>query len=304
MSGSPLSTPVAFLIFNRPDTTQRVFAEIARARPPRLLVVADGARADRPQEAQRCAQARAIIERVDWPCELETNFSDVNLGCRRRVSSGLDWVFARVPEAIILEDDCLPAPGFFPFCEQMLARYRDDARIGMISGDNFQRGQPRGAGSYYYSKYTHIWGWASWRRAWRHYDVSAALWPELQRSGQFERLTLTGERDTWRAAFEGVHTGRIDTWDYQWTLAFWCHSMLALMPQRNLVSNIGFGEQATHTRSVTEYANMPTEELAWPLVAPRLTAADAHADEFTARRMFWVRAGPLRRLAQRLFGGY
>ena len=299
MSGRPLRTPVAFLIFNRPDTTRRVFAEIARARPPKLLVVADGPRANRPEEAQRCAQARAVIGRVDWPCEVETHYEETNLGCRRRVSSGLDWVFERVPEAIILEDDCLPSQSFFPYCEELLERYRDDARIGMISGDNFQRGRRAGSGSYYFSKYTHIWGWASWRRAWRHYDVTASLWPELLGSGLFERMTLPGERDTWRAAFEGIHAGRIDTWDYQWTLACWCHSMLSVMPQVNLISNIGFGEQATHTRRVNEYANMATQELGMPLVAPALTAADALADAYTAGHMFQGRpslAPRLRRL--------
>jgi hypothetical protein len=300
MSARPLRTPVAFLIFNRPDTTERVFAEIARARPPRLLVVADGPRADRPDEAQRCAQARAVIERVDWPCELETHYADTNLGCRRRVSSGLDWVFERVPEAIILEDDCAPSPSFFPYCEELLERYREDARIGMISGDNFQRGRRAGSGSYYFSKYTHIWGWASWRRAWRHYDVAASLWPELLNSGVFDRMTLPCERDTWRAAFEGIHAGRIDTWDYQWTLAFWCHSMLAVMPQVNLISNIGFGEQATHTKGSSEYANLPAREIAWPLAAPALTAADAGADGFTARHMFGGRPSLARRLRQLL----
>ncbi len=299
MSGRPLRTPVAFLIFNRPDTTARVFAEIARARPARLLVVADGARAGRAEEAQACARTRAIIERVDWPCEVETHYSDVNLGCRGRVASGLDWVFERVPEAIILEDDCVPSPSFFPYCEELLARYRDDERIGMISGDNFQRGRRIGDGSYYFSKYTHIWGWASWRRAWRHYDVTASLWPQLLRSGVFERMALPCERDTWRAAFEGIHAGRIDTWDYQWTLACWCHSMLAVMPQVNLIRNIGFGEHATHTKRVNEYADMPTGTLDWPLLAPALTAADALADAFTAEHMFKGRVSLARR-ARRL----
>jgi hypothetical protein len=300
MSGRPLSTPVAFLIFNRPDTTERVFAEIARARPARLLVVADGPRAERPEEALRCAQARAVIERIDWPCELETHYAAENLGCRRRVSSGLTWVFERVPEAIILEDDCVPSQSFFPYCEELLARYREDARIGMISGDNFQRGRRTGSGSYYYSKYTHIWGWASWRRAWRYYDVTARLWPELLQSGLLDRMTLPCERETWRAAFEGVHAGRIDTWDYQWTLAFWCHSMLSVMPQVNLISNIGFGEQATHTRSPSEYANLAVQEIDWPLRAPALTAADPRADGWTAERMFRGRR-TLRSRLKRLF---
>lgn len=156
-----LKTPVAFLIFNRPDTTRRVFAEIAKARPPKLLVVADGPRADHPDDVEKCAAVRAIIDGIDWDCKVLTNYSDINLGCKRRVSSGLDWVFDTVEEAIILEDDCLPHPAFFRFCEEMLNKYRDDKRIAMISGDNFQFGRKRTEYSYYFSRYPHIWGWAS-----------------------------------------------------------------------------------------------------------------------------------------------
>lgn len=151
-----LTTPVAFLVFNRPDTTIRVFEEIRRARPPKLLVVADGARADRPGEAEKCAQVRAIVEQVDWECGVLKNYADDNMGCKRRISSGLDWVFANVEEAIILEDDCLPHPSFFRFCEELLRRYRDDERVMMISGDNFQFGKKRTDYSYYFSKYPHI----------------------------------------------------------------------------------------------------------------------------------------------------
>lgn len=156
-----LTTPVAFIIFNRPDTTEKVFAEIAKAKPPKLLVIGDGPRVSRQGEAEKVAAARSIIQCVDWDCEVQTNFSDVNLGCKRRVSSGIDWVFEQVEEAIILEDDCLPDPTFFRFCEELLARYRHDQRIGMISGDNFQFGSRRNDDSYYFSKYVHIWGWAT-----------------------------------------------------------------------------------------------------------------------------------------------
>jgi hypothetical protein len=286
MSDWRLTTPVAFIIFNRPDTTERVFAEIARARPPKLLVVADGPAQGNAIQAERCARTRSVVNKVDWPCEVLVNFSEVNLGCRRRVSSGLDWVFDQVSEAIILEDDCVPHPTFFRYCEDRLARYRDDHRVGMICGDNFQFGRKTGQGSYYFSKYTHIWGWASWRRAWRYYDVNASLWPEFLSSGGFDRATLPCERPTWRAAFEGVHRGLINTWDYQWTLACWCQSMFAVMPQVNLISNIGFGPEATHTRGGSIYANLKCNAMQWPLTEPNIMAASAEADGFTAKSMF------------------
>lgn len=285
----PLQTPVAFIIFNRPDTTERVFAEIAKMRPRKLLVVADGARDNRAGEAERCAATRAIIERVDWECEVLRNYSDTNLGCRNRVASGIDWVFEQVPEAIILEDDCLPDPTFFRFCEEMLDRYRNDTRVAMISGDNFLFDKFDVGASYYFSRYCHIWGWASWRRAWRHYDRRASIWPRFREQGWLKSLVHSrGEEMYWKRAFDGVHSGKIDTWDYQWVLASWAQGMVSVMPARNLISNIGFGIDATHTRRTSRYAEMKTTPLEFPLRHPDIALPHRTADEFTARSVFTV----------------
>lgn len=287
MAGWQLRTPVALIIFNRPDTTERVFAEIAKARPPKLLVVADGPRANRPGEVEKCAATRDIIKRVDWECEVLTNFSDVNLGCKDRPASGIDWVFEQVPEAIILEDDCLPHPTFFRFCEELLERYRDDERIGLISGDNFQFGQKRTDSSYYFSRYNHIWGWASWRRAWRHYDRKAALWPAFRDGGWLDALVNTpNERRHWAEAFTAVFEGRLDAWDYQWTLALWSQGMISVLPNANLISNIGFGDEATHTHKVSAYTNMSVEPIEFPLIHPQIVLPHREADAFTARGSF------------------
>jgi hypothetical protein len=178
-----LSTPVAFIIFNRPDTTARVFEAIRRAEPPQLLIVADGPRVDRPSDVERCAAARAVIERVDWDCEVLTNYAEANMGLADRVSSGLDWVFSLCDRAIVLEDDCLPDPSFFRFCDELLDRYRDDERVMAISGDNFQLGRRRTRYSYYLSRYNHCWGWATWRRGWQHYDHRMQLWPLVRDGG-------------------------------------------------------------------------------------------------------------------------
>lgn len=287
MADWQLRTPVAFIIFNRPDTTERVFAEIAKARPPKLLVVADGPRANRPGESEKCAVTRDIIKRVDWDCEVLTNFSDVNLGCKRRVSSGIDWVFEQVPEAIILEDDCLPHPSFFRFCEEMLERYRHDTRIMAVSGDNFQFGQKRGTYSYYFSRYNHVWGWASWRRAWQHYDVNMRAWPAI-RDDRWLAGVLDDARqcDYWTNVFERVHGGLIDTWDYQWTFACWIQNGLTVLPQTNLISNIGFGVDATHTQSASVFAELPVHEMGFPLQHPPYMLRDAVADGFTNKNNF------------------
>jgi hypothetical protein len=282
-----LQTPVAFIIFNRPGNTERVFNEIAKAKPPKLLVIADGPRAGRAGEAEKCSATRDIIDRVDWDCEVLTNYSAVNLGCKNRVSSGIDWVFKQVEEAIILEDDCLPDPTFFRFCQEMLAYYRHDNRIGMISGDNFQFGRKRGDASYYFSRYGHIWGWASWRRAWAHYDRDAAAWPDIREGNYLKGLVSGGsEYKHWSHAFQSVYDGNIDTWDYQWTLSLWASGMLTVLPNVNLISNIGFQPDATHTRGESIYANLLTFPMEFPLRHPRVFLPKYEADHFTASRMF------------------
>jgi hypothetical protein len=284
MSEFKLNTPVALLIFNRPDTTERVFNAIANARPPKLLVVADGPRPQREGEAELCAQTRAIINRVDWDCEVITEFADSNMGCKRRVASGIDWIFEQVEEAIILEDDCLPDPSFFRYCEEMLTRYRDNERVGMVSGGNLQFGRRRGSGSYYFSKYTHIWGWASWRRAWKHYDRDLTLWPAFRDQGLLTEFFETpGEQEYWRNSFQWVHEGSLDTWDVSWTFTAITHGLLQVVPNVNLISNIGFGANATHTHVVGVHANMPTQPIEFPLVHPMFVLADLEADRYIAQ---------------------
>jgi hypothetical protein len=282
-----LMTPVAFIVFNRPDTTERVFAEIAKARPPKLLVIGDGARSGKSGEAEKVEACRAIIKRVDWDCEVLTNFSEVNLGCKRRVSSGIDWVFEQVEEAIILEDDCLPEPTFFKFCQELLEKYRHDERVSMISGDNFQFGKKRGDGSYYFSNFHHIWGWATWRRAWSNYDRDAKIWPKM-RDGRWLGSLGLGESGNqfWSKNFQAVFNGAIDTWDYQWVLSSWSQGRLAVIPQVNLISNIGFGQEATHTTGTSVYADMACEAMQFPLTHPDIFLASKVADDYTAENMF------------------
>lgn len=285
---SQLQVPVAFIVFNRPETTARVFAEIARVRPSTLIVVADGPRAEVQGEAELCARTRAVIEAVDWKCEVITNFSERNLGCRARVSSGLDFVFNYVEEAIILEDDCLPHPGFFSFCESLLHRYRDNEAVMAISGDNFHRGRRYTPFSYFFSRFVHIWGWASWRRAWKHYDVDMKQWQTLRDTdwlaGMFER-----EQDVayWRDVFDRVANQQISTWDYQWLFSCWTKGGLSITPEINLVSNIGFGGSATHTTAVDyNMAGLPASDIGFPLRHPPSVERNRDADEFEMQHLF------------------
>lgn len=283
-----MQTPVAFIIFNRPDTTKQVFDVIRQARPPKLFVIADAARASRPGEAKKCSETRAIVEQVDWDCEVMTNFAEQNLGCQRRISGGLDWVFAQTERAIILEDDCLPHPSFFPFCEELLERYRDDERVMHIGGTNYQFGRRRFSYSYYFSRYNHCWGWASWRRAWRHFDVEMKLWPELRDRGLLKDLLhdVRAAAD-WQRAFQMVYEKRIDSWAYCWTLSCWAQSGLTILPSVNLISNIGFGAEGSHTLNHrSKFANMQIEDVGSPLIHPPFVIRDDEADEFTQRNNF------------------
>jgi len=290
MTDFKLTTPVAFIIFNRPDTTERVFAEIARAKPPKLLVIGDGPRPSRQGEAQKVEATRKIIQRVDWDCEVITNFSAVNLGCKKRVSSGIDWIFEQVEEAIILEDDCLPDPTFFRYCQEMLGRYRHDQRIGMISGDNFQFGRRYSADSYYFSKYVHIWGWATWRDRWVEcYDLTMAKWPSVR--DEVAMVDMVGdmrEAIYWRKIFELAYRGGIDTWDYQWVFGNWVNGRLSIAPTVNLISNIGFGVNATHTTSTSELENLPIIPIKFPLSHPIGVFRSLKADRFSEKKCFRV----------------
>lgn len=288
MPNFQLTTPIAFIIFNRADTTKRVFAEIAKARPPMLLVVGDGPRANRSGEAEKVAATRAIIERVDWDCEVLTNFSEVNLGCKQRVSSGIDWVFEQVETAIFLEDDCLPDPTFFRFCQEMLERYRHDQRIGMISGDNFQFGRRRNDDSYYFSKHVHVWGWATWRDRWAgSYDVAMARWPRIRDEGWLgDMVGNRREAAYWQNIFERVHRGEINSWAYQWVFANWVEGRMSVLPAVNLISNVGFDENATHTHGASIYANMKVEPMDFPLRHPEIVLPHREADSYTSQGMF------------------
>jgi len=299
-----MRTPVAFMIFNRPDLTEQVFREIARARPPKLFVIADGPRPDHLGEADKCAAARAIIDRVDWDCEVFKNYSAANLGCGVRVATGLTWVFDQTEAAIILEDDCTPHPTFFPFCEELLERYRDDERVMQISGGNFHSGQKWGPYSYYFSRHSNIWGWATWQRAWRFYDIRVQSWEKLRDTPWLLEIL----RDARVAGFLGDQFERARhsesqwwTWDYQWTFACWMRNGYCIYPNSPLISNLGCREDATHTRwSGNKFARTPLEEMAFPLRHPPHVLPHEEADSAFVREVYHQDLPTPQRPAQRL----
>jgi hypothetical protein len=284
MSNSQLHTPVVLIIFKRPDTTEKVFEAIRLAQPQRLFVIADGPRPDKAAEAEKCAETRAILDRVDWPCEVFKDYSEENLGCQKRVSSGLNWVFHQVEEAIILEDDCVPHPTFFQYCETLLDDYRHDTRIMSISGITNQF-QQRSEHSYYYSLYNSCWGWATWKRAWKYFDFDMKLWPIARGQGWLHDLLIDEPTvKFWTDTYQSVYEGKFNTWAYRWKFACWMQSGLSIIPNVNLISNIGFGDQATNTRvKQSNRANQPVEAIAFPLKHPPLVIRDRQAERYVQR---------------------
>lgn len=291
MTAPAITTPIALMVFNRPEPTRLVFQAVREARPARLLLVADGPRAGRAGEAELCAQVRRIVGEVDWPCQVSTNFSEENLGCGLRMASGIDWVFELVEEAIILEDDCVPHPTFFRYCQELLDKYRDDTRVMHIAGNNSGIAGSRSDASYYFSRYTHCWGWATWRRAWRSYDFDVLRLDEAVSGGRLEAMFARAyELRGWLERFRQVHGDRAKhTWDYQWTFACWIDGGLSILPNRNLISNVGFGPDATHTTdSDSSFACLPVVAMEFPLRHPSAVERDVLADERAQREIFSI----------------
>ena len=272
-------TPVALFVFNRPILATHVFHAIREAQPTKLFVIADGPRC--AEDEPKCKASRALAEQVDWPCEVLTNFSDRNLGTGLRVASGLDWVFGQSEEAIILEDDCLPDRSFFAYCEESLARYRDDARVMHVAGSSFLPAGTRCKYSYYFSKYALGWGWASWSRAWRHFQFSIPTWPRFKRNGLPRLCPDRIEAAHWVRRYDPIFRGeRTDAWDYQWSYALWEQGGLAVTPVANLVNYLGVGADATHTKEPTPSRMRPATSLQRVLHPPTV-AHDADLDRMT-----------------------
>jgi len=277
--------PVALVFFRRLDCLEPVLEAVLAAKPRKIYAYGDGSRPGKPGEAEACAAAAELVRRrLSGVSDLRIEVSQANLGLRGRVETALDDVFSRENAAVILEDDCVPEASFFPFAAELLERYADDPRVGSVTGTSFsQPGELPGDADYYFSKYPHCWGWATWKRAWSHYDRTGGFWPcnlhalSLSFAGKLER-------DYWMEIFEKTQQGGLDSWAYRWTLSCWQHGMLTATPRINLVRNIGTGEGATHTR---DNAGMEilrnTGRLHFPLRHPAPVEQDQKAD----RRTFW-----------------
>ena len=278
---SSKKTAVLFLVFNRPDTTIKVFEKIREAKPSRLYVAADGPREGYSDEKKKVMKVRKIATNVDWPCEVKTLFRDKNLGCKKGVSTAITWFFEHEEQGIILEDDCMPHLDFFMFCENLLDRYSNDERISLISGNNFLDGKWQGEASYCYSKYTFCWGWATWRRSWNNYDGEISFWTEKDNAKiLLNNINDKVEQKYWQKIFDLVEKKQIDSWAYPWSCCNFKLRKLSIIPKVNLVSNIGFGNDATHTKSKSfRYSNLSLHEIS-DIIHPIEIKRNDRADKY------------------------
>lgn len=287
-------TPILFIVFNRPDVTKKVLDRIREMRPAKLYIAADGPRQDNTADEEKCRQVRTLFTAIDWPCRVKKLFRDTNLGCKKAVSSAIDWFFSQEEEGIILEDDCLPIPAFFHFCRELLLRYRDDPRVMQICGFNPLK-NIHIEEDYFFSKYGPVWGWASWRRAWDQYDVNIQSWPTIRDRGLYKAFCATKREALWRRdLFDRLQSGELDTWDFQWVYAKLLLDGLSIVPTKNMVTNIGFGKDATHTfipflknRFVAE--DIPVGELKHPPYVIRNAALEKEYRDKHALRFFWLK---------------
>lgn len=296
--------PILFLIFNRPDTTKQVFERIRQIKPALLYVAADGPRSNRSGEIELCKETREIVTYIDWPCEIKTLYRDQNLGCKIAVSSAISWFFEHEEYGVILEDDCLPDLSFFSFCEELLIKYKDDDRIGHIGGNNFFHGIVNDHLSYDFCSFSHIWGWASWRRVWQNYDVNFSYWEEALKdkykmnslfNNVWEKIyfssfisdTLKGDRG-------------INTWDVQYLFMLRVQNQLSIYPKVNLVTNIGLNDpNATHTTKKSRKSYILSEQIKLPLHHPMYVLSNRLIDKTTVRKNFFSYKRLMRYLLKR-----
>jgi hypothetical protein len=289
---SQLNTAVLLLVFNRLDTTQEVIKRISQVRPSRLYIAADGGRTTRPEEFEQVkAVQNYILANIDWECDIKTLFREQNLGCRVAVSTAIDWFFEHESQGIILEDDCLPEVSFFNYAQQLLDHYQDDERIMMISGNCFSDSAAIGNESYFFSRHIHIWGWATWRRAWKHYDRNMKQWEKLRNSNWL--LTIGDGQPAfqryWSKLFDESAANRNNSWAYRWVFSCWAQNGFSILPNCNLVQNIGFGLTATHTTHPNPFMNRRSTQISLPLIHPITIIRNYEFDRWTDQNIFKTR---------------
>jgi len=282
---------VLFLTYKRFSTAEIVFQAIRSAKPPKLYFASNAAKLQNKNEVKQVEKVRSLLDLIDWPCKVYKLIHVNHLSVKYSISSAIDWFFQHEEEGIILEDDCVPHPTFFAFCDQLLERYRHDSRIAMINGFNCSQSKKININndSYFFTKNVSIWGWASWRRAWLLYDVNMKEWPNVDRLFIEDILKYRISKIIWLYFFGNTYNNKIDTWDFQWVFSIWSNSMMAISPKENLVQNIGFSEEATHTKYSDIYSKIISVAMKLPLKHPKFILRDriteAHEEVIEIKNM-------------------
>lgn len=281
MTNGLFTVPISFHIFNRPEPTRKVFKQIRNLKPSKLFITADGPRETVKNDKEKCEEVISIVDKIDWDCDLYKNFSDKNKGSFK-LSEGITWVFKHVDRAIILEDDCIPHQSFFRFCQELLNYYEDDERIALITGNNYLFGQYKTKYSYYFSRYTNMWGWATWKRAWKQIDFSMTNWPEFRDMGGLSSIfRKKHEVIYWQEIMQKIFDEKIEPhWDYLLMLSMYMNNSLAIKPSMNLINNLGYGSDATHFPRKRRIQGLEVENMCFPLIHPPFICKNIFADEF------------------------
>jgi hypothetical protein len=280
------TVPVLLVVFNRPEKTRRVIEALRQVKPARLFVAADGPRPGRPDDIEKCRLARQAVSEIDWPCDLKTRFLDENVGCDPSVSAAIHWFFEHVEQGVILEDDCVPHPDYFRFCSEMFERYADDARIMQVSSfaPYPDRCHPY---DYHFSRSYRCWGWGTWRRAWALYFDALERYDDSIDQMLRAYFTSSAKYAERKKLYETFRMGKRDNWDFKWNVACYAQNALCIVPEKNLMTNIGFDEESTHTVKASPiFAHLQTEPLEFPLRHPPFVFADSHPERSVERKLY------------------
>lgn len=284
--------PVLLLTWKREKEIKLILNILKKINAINIYINSDGCEFSESKSKQKdkIIQTRnSILKNIDWECKVHLKFNNKNLGCKQSVISGINWLFENEESGIILEEDCIPNESFFHFCAALLAKYENNKDIGCITGVNFQNGQKVSNSSYYFSKYNHCWGWATWKKSWDLFDADMSFWPIMQnqKNWSIDPLMRKEERKYWVDIFESSYQNYFDSWAYPWLASLWYRNKLTITPEYNLVSNVGFDGLATHTKNrFSISANKKTFAIE-KIIHNSSIKRNAEADRYTFKNHFY-----------------
>jgi hypothetical protein len=282
--------PILLIGFNRPEAFETVLEAIRLVNPEKIYIALDGPREGVDLDIQKIGACKKKLNNINDECVIKTLFRDKNLGCKRSVSQAIDWLFSSEERGIILEDDCVPNPSFFRYAEELLDKFSDDERIMSIGSQQYFKSLSQSEYSYSFSKYHHCWGWATWKRAWKKYDGSMTKWPLLRENNWLTGVGgYAGFETYWKPIFDKCYDGKISSWAYAWSLSCWTQSGLSIIPQKTLVRNIGFGDEATHTfKAPNSLMDIPVGEILFPIIHPENVYVNQIGDLWVDKYFFEI----------------